>query len=118
MTFTAIYRTSFSRALTRNTCRSAPTICRRADETDLPLTPSPRELINGAIDTLGPDRMIRLTELLTARAMVQVPRQHFADWGAIEELCLILPPPGLPFASLFALAVGCVDTLLTERQGN
>ena len=49
--------------------------------------------------------------------MVQVPRQHFAEWGGIEELCLILPPPRLPFASLFALAVGRDDTLRLGRLG-
>lgn len=117
MTFNAIFPTSTSRRLTRNTCRSAPTICRRADQADPPLTPSPRELINHAIHILGPDRTIRLTELLNARAMVQVPRQYLADWGAIEELCLILPPPGLPFASLFTLGVGVDDTLRLGRIG-
>jgi len=117
MTFNAIYRTSTSRRLTRNTCRRAPTICPRADETYLLLTPSPRELINQAIHILGPDRTIRLTELLTERAMVQVPRQHLADWDGIEELCLILPPPGLPFASLFVLGVGVDDTLRLGRVG-
>ena len=32
-------------------------------------------------------------------------------------MCLILPPPGLPFASLFALGVGSDDTLRLGRVG-
>ena len=117
MTFNAIFRTSTSRTSTRNTCRSAPTICPRADETDLSSTSSPHEVIGQAINILGPLRTTRLTGLLTARAMVQVERHHFLDWGGIEELCLILPPPGLPFASLYALAVGRDDTLRLGRVG-
>ena len=117
MTFSAIFRTSFSRTLTRNTCRRAPTIWPRADDTDRASTSSPHEVIGQAINILGPLRTIRLTELLNARAMVQVPRQHLADWGGIEELCLILPPPGLPFASLFVLGVGVDDTLQLGRIG-
>lgn len=76
---------------------------------------SGHEAIQQAIDLRDPAMTIRLAELLNAPTILQVPRYAFYDARDIEELCLILPPPGSLLECVFALAVGSDDTVRLGR---
>ena len=76
---------------------------------------SPRDVIARAVDILDPTRTLRLTALLNAPTVVQVPRQHVAGQGGVEELLVFLPPPGMPRECGFALAASSDDTLRFGR---
>ena len=78
----------------------------------------PSEVIDQAIDVLTPASRRRLSELLHAPAILQVPRHDFfPDGRGIEELFLILNPPGSALETVFALAVSSDDTLRLGRIG-
>lgn len=59
---------------------------------------------------------IRLTELMDAPAILQVPRYYLSGARGIEELCLVMSAPGSLSERVFAIAVCSDDTVRLGRS--
>lgn len=114
MTFPKIIDTASSFTMARHICPRPPKIRQMTGDAD-PFTAhaarAPREVIQKTIDLLSPATTIRLTELINAPTILQVPRYYFCGARGVEELCLILSAPGSSSESVFAVAVCSDDTV-------
>ena len=114
MTFPKIIDTASSFTMARHICPRPPRIRQTTGDAG-PFTAhaarAPREVIQHAIDLLDPAHTMRLTELINAPTILQVPRYYFCGARGVEELCLILAAPGSSSESVFAVAVCSDDTV-------
>ncbi|MBC7622138.1 MAG: hypothetical protein H7232_01990 [Aeromicrobium sp.] len=116
MNFATPTRTAFF-ATPRNVCPHPSRRGQPAVDATATVDASSRDAIDQAVDLLDPVSTMRLTELLTAVAILQVPRHYFPDAEGVEELCLILPAPGSLVKSVFAIAVASDDTVRLGSAG-
>jgi hypothetical protein len=118
MTYPTLIGTAASLNLPRQTCALPPQRWQLTADADPFIVRSARsagEVIQQVIDLLDPAMTSRLTELMVAPAPLQVPRYCFHNARGVEELCLILPPPGSLVERVFALSVGSDDTVRLGR---